>query len=104
MTEPNKRILLAEDEPTSARLLTKVLTMEGYEVTHVRDGRQALIELASTEYAAAILDWMMPKLNGIAVIKEAHKTIKPCPPLILCTQIDTAEGRKAALQKFTSSK
>ena len=67
------RILIADDEPVSLRMLEKTLQRAGYEVTAVRNGRAAVEELCRPEGPRlALLDWMMPELDGPAVCREVR--------------------------------
>ena len=68
------RILIAEDEAVSLRLLEKTLQRAGYEVTAVRNGRAAVEELCRPEGPRlALLDWMMPELDGPAVCRAVRQ-------------------------------
>lgn len=68
------RILIADDEPVSLRMLEKTLQRAGYEVTAVRDGRTAIEELCRSDGPRlALLDWMMPGLDGPAVCREVRR-------------------------------
>ena len=58
------KILIAEDEPAFCNVLAASLTDKGYDVVVARDGEQALRLLRETALDLAILDLMMPKLNG----------------------------------------
>ena len=68
------KILVAEDERTSQRLLESCLTRSGYEVEAVQDGEEALTRLAAPDAPRlAILDWMMPGRDGIDVCRELRR-------------------------------
>lgn len=61
------KILIADDDPLSRRLLEKTLMRAGYEVIPVPNGRQAVEHLSKPDAPRlALLDWMMPELNGPA--------------------------------------
>jgi len=68
------RILIAEDEPITRRLLQKTLEQAGYEVVAVEDGRMA-IECLSSKLGPrlALLDWLMPGPNGLEVCREIRR-------------------------------
>ncbi len=67
------RILIADDEPVSLRMLEKTLQRAGYEVTAVRNGRAAVEALCCPEGPRiALLDWMMPELDGPAVCRAVR--------------------------------
>lgn len=69
------RILIAEDEPTSRLLLEKSLLGWGHEVVVCTDGAQAWEALQAPDAPSlAILDWMMPELDGIDVCRRARQT------------------------------
>ncbi len=67
------RILLAEDEKRMASALTELLKQEGYAVDHVSDGCSALALLESGFYDAALIDVMMPGMDGFTVVSKARK-------------------------------
>jgi predicted signal transduction protein with EAL and GGDEF domain len=68
------RILIAEDEPITRRLLQKTLEQAGYEVVAVENGRMA-IECLSGKLGPrlALLDWLMPGPNGLEVCREIRR-------------------------------
>jgi diguanylate cyclase (GGDEF)-like protein len=68
------RILIADDEAMSRRLLQKTLERAEYDVIAVEDGRQAADELCKPEGPKlALLDWVMPELDGPGVCREVRK-------------------------------
>ena len=77
------RLLLAEDELALSRAVTTLLKKNNYEVDAVYDGEEALDYLASGNYDAVILDIMMPKLDGISVLKRLRAQGNGVPVLIL---------------------
>lgn len=67
------RILIAEDEATSQRVLESTLVRWGHEIIVTRDGNEALAELEKADAPAlAILDVMMPRLDGIEVCRRVR--------------------------------
>ena len=76
------RVLVVEDEPDLLRALEKALHEEGYAVDVAEDGEEGLFKGASWEYDALILDIMLPKLDGWALLSELRRS-KPTPVLIL---------------------
>jgi sigma-B regulation protein RsbU (phosphoserine phosphatase) len=68
------KILIAEDDPISCFMLEATLSKWGYEVVVTRDGQQALEALQKEDAPQlAILDWMMPGLDGIDVCKRIRE-------------------------------
>ena len=64
------KLLFAEDEKSLSRAVTTILEKNNYVVDPVYDGREALDYLETGDYDAAILDIMMPKMDGIEVLKK----------------------------------
>ena len=68
------KILIADDDVLSRRMLEKTLQRAGYEVVAVENGRQAAEQLCRDDGPRiALLDWMMPELDGPAVCKAARQ-------------------------------
>ncbi len=86
------RILIAEDDPVSRRLIEAQLHKWNYEVVVTADGKAALDELQTKgSPQIAILDWMMPEMDGIEVCREIRKQKKERYTYILLL---TAKGLK----------
>ena len=72
--KPKKRILIAEDDTVSRHLLTNFLTKWEYDVTVTTDGTQALRVLEGDDTPRlAVLDWMMPGLEGVQVCRKIRE-------------------------------
>ena len=67
------RILIAEDEKDLNHILVQKLTQDGYSVDNCYDGQEAMDILTYTKYDAVILDIMMPKVDGIEVLKRIRE-------------------------------
>lgn len=77
------RLLVAEDEKDLNSVITKTLRKNHYTVDACFDGEEALSYLALAEYDAVILDIMMPKVNGLEVLKQLRGEGKRVPVLLL---------------------
>lgn len=77
------RILLAEDERSLSRAAIALLEKNNYSADAVYDGQEALEYLESGNYDALILDLMMPKMDGITVLRTLRERGNPIPVLIL---------------------
>ena len=77
------RLLLAEDEKSLSRAVTAVLQKNNYSVDAVYDGQEALEYLETGNYDGVILDVMMPKLDGIGVLRHMRERGDATPVLIL---------------------
>ena len=81
------RILLAEDERSLSRAVTALLERNHYAVDVVYDGAEALDYLEGGNYDALILDIMMPKVDGLEVLRRLRERGNAIPVLML-----TAKG------------
>ncbi len=84
------RLLLAEDEKALSNALVTILKHNNYSVDAVYNGQDALDYLLNGNYDGAILDIMMPKMDGISVLKAFRAQNKTLPVLLLTakTEID----------------
>lgn len=67
-----RRILLVDDEAEILRLLTRRLTRRGYAITTAADANQAVALLAEETFDLAILDFMMPGMNGLELAAQCR--------------------------------
>lgn len=80
----NLKILVADDEPVARRVLTGFLEKEKYEVVVAEDGMSALKLLSMPDGPAiAILDWMMPGLNGLQVCRRVRSSSLKIRPYLM---------------------
>lgn len=97
------KILIVEDEAGIVQFLQQGLEEEGYEITTASDGLMGL-ELAQKEnFDLILLDWMMPKMNGLDVCKSIRTKNKITPIIFLTakdTVQDTIEGLKAGANDY----
>lgn len=77
------RLLLAEDEKSLSKAIITILQKNNYSADAVYDGEEALDYLASGNYDCVILDIMMPKLDGISVLKKLREQGNKIPVLML---------------------
>lgn len=82
------RILLAEDEKELSNALTMILKRNNYSVDAVYNGEDALHYLDAENYDAAILDVMMPKMDGITVLRQVRAQGNTVPVLILTAKAE----------------
>lgn len=90
------RILIAEDEQDLNQLIKKRLKDNGYSVDACFNGKEVFDYLLCAEYDALILDIMMPKMDGISVLRELRKEGNAVPVLLL-TAKDSIEDRVTGL-------
>jgi len=82
MTELKPKIMVVDDVPAIAELLTKFLTKKNYEVTSFTIGKEALEHLKTNEVNLMVTDIDMPEMSGIELIK-ATKELKPNLPILI---------------------
>lgn len=80
---PFMRLLLAEDERELSNALVTILKHNNYSVDAVYDGAEALDYLQAENYDGAILDIMMPKMDGLAVLRALRESGSDLPVLLL---------------------
>jgi DNA-binding response OmpR family regulator len=85
------RLLLIEDSPKVGKLVSRVLTEEGYEVDWRRDGAEIEQLLEQGQHALAILDWMLPGLDGLALLREIRALGQSLPILMLTARGEVKE-------------
>ncbi len=89
-SQPSRRVLLVEDDCDLTEVVTLHLQNEGYEVVATHDGRTGLTAFASGAWTAVLLDWMLPGLSGLDVLREIREQDRQIPVLML-----TARGEEA---------
>ncbi len=93
------RVLLAEDDGTSRKLVQTTLEQAGHSVVLTRDGIEAQEYLLKGHpLDALILDWMMPRMDGIELARWVRNTMSPPPPILFLSAIDSPDGIRYALE------
>jgi two-component system OmpR family response regulator len=85
------KILIVEDDPKISSFITKGLKEEGYQGEAVFDGVEALDHILNQSYDLVILDLMLPKLNGLEVLKEVRSKGLTLPILVLSAKRSVEE-------------
>ncbi|MFN8465772.1 MAG: response regulator [Caldilineaceae bacterium] len=89
------RILYMEDDNMAALLFRRRLEHEGYAVDVAVDGEMGLAMCAEVDYDLIALDYNMPKLDGISVLRELNQREEMPPVVIITAQNDTATAVEA---------
>lgn len=87
-------VLVVDDEPGVREMLTDALNLQGYQVTSVADGFEALKQLRSSDFDLVVSDINMPKVDGYELL-ERMRSLGDSTPVILLT----ARGEKADLAR-----
>ena len=104
----SRRILIADDDPVVRRLLASIAQSEGYTAVAVSDGREAYrILQADADFSGAIFDMMMPKIDGLEIIRymQTEKRLRRIPVLMITSERDlkfTAASFAAGATLFLS--
>ncbi|MDY3985748.1 response regulator transcription factor [Dysosmobacter sp.] len=85
------RILLAEDERSLSRAVIALLEKNNYSTDAVYDGEEALAYLAAENYDAVILDIMMPKMDGLTVLRKLREGGSHIPVLLLTARSEVED-------------
>ena len=92
---PSKgRVLVVDDEPAIRALVTKIVERAGHPVDSARDGAEAIEKLEQAQYAVAVLDLMMPNVDGYALIEYLKARGGVRPAIIVISAGDTAALRR----------
>jgi two-component system OmpR family response regulator len=97
------RILVVEDEEHLANLVAEVLAREGHAAETVLDGRTALARALSEDYDLLVVDWMLPDLDGVQVVKRLRAADVRVPVLMLTARSqveDRVEGLDAGADDY----
>ena len=85
------RILLAEDERSLSRAVVALLEKSNYSADAVYDGEEALAYLEAGNYDGVILDIMMPKMDGLEVLRRLREQGNPVPVLLLTAKSEVED-------------
>ena len=84
------RVLIVEDDENIGRILEMELNHEGFETFRESDGKRALEKMLKEEFDVALLDLILPSMNGVTVCKEVRKE-SDIPIIMLTAKDDTVD-------------
>lgn len=96
------KIFMVEDDPSISTMVQDYLTKEGYDVTVVSDGEQALQQYAPGSYDLVLLDLMLPKRSGLEILEHIRR-VSRVPILILSAkdnEVDKALGLRIGADDY----
>ena len=82
------RLLIVEDDAKIASFVVKGFKQSGFAVDHCADGEEALVLAETTAYDAAVVDLMLPKLDGLQLVQRLRGRGSRLPVLILSATED----------------
>ncbi|MCC6438005.1 MAG: response regulator transcription factor [Acidimicrobiales bacterium] len=91
LDHPLATVLLAEDDRAVREALVRALRFEGYAVTAVADGSEALTAVAEREPDVVILDVMMPHIDGLATCRRLRERYRTLPVLMLTARHEVSD-------------
>ncbi|TYP74007.1 response regulator transcription factor [Paenibacillus methanolicus] len=94
-----KHLLIADDDAHVRALLRRVLTREGYRLTEARDGEEAASMLRQQRFDLAVLDVMMPRMDGLALCEHIRELYDL--PIIMLTAKDQLSDKEQAFLRGT---
>ncbi|MFD3329090.1 response regulator transcription factor [Streptomyces sp. NPDC058701] len=97
-TEPQPRVLVVEDDPTVAEVVSGYLVRAGYAVEHAPDGPDALHRAAERRPDLVLLDLMLPGMDGLEVCRRLRATAAVPVPVIMLTARGDEDDRIAGLE------
>ena len=96
------RILVADDAPAVLDVLDDVLTLEGHQVVRATSGQEALRKFEESSPDLAVLDIMMPDMDGLVVLDAIRRTAGELPVILITGLIGDSLAKKVAHQKAVS--
>lgn len=98
---PSRKILVVDDDDAIRNMVERVLRREHFEVESARDGFEAIEKLSRNDYATVLLDLMMPRIDGIGVLRFLE-TEKPEPPrvIVMTANLQGADETREAKPVF----
>lgn len=95
MMEEKKKILLVEDDEAVGYLLSEYLKMKSFEVIWAKNGKEALVKLDQTKFDLAVLDVMMPEMDGFTLAEKINENFSELPFIFLTAKslkVDVLKG------------
>jgi two-component system OmpR family response regulator len=92
----SQKILVIEDDRTTADFIVKGLTGQGFLVDHVADGRDGLFHATDGSYDAIVLDRMLPGMDGMAIL-AAMRAARIATPVIILSSLGAVDARVEGL-------
>ncbi len=93
-----EKVLIVDDDEKLLKMLQRTLTYEGFDVSTALDGEAALAQVYAVRPDVVILDWMLPKLDGVEVLRALRMEQNDVPILML-TARDAVQDRVEGLER-----
>ena len=96
----SKKILVVDDDDAIRNMVERVLRREQFEVESARDGFEAIEKLSRNDYATVLLDLMMPRVDGLGVLRFMETEQKPARVIVMTASTNHAQESVAATPVF----
>jgi two-component system chemotaxis response regulator CheB len=97
------RILIVEDDAFTRIMIKRTLKSKEFSLAECSNGEEALAMMEGRDFDAAIIDWMMPKMDGIELIRHIRSKQGPHPFIMMLTAISSDEAKRTALESGADS-
>jgi len=95
LTNDHKRVLVVDDDEGIRVMIESVLKRENFEVDTARDGFEAIEKLACNDYGAILLDLMMPRVDGLDVLRFLQEKRPDLEPAVIVMTADSPRAAEA---------
>ena len=102
--DPRPRILIVDDDPAVREILSAVFRRERWHVEAASDGERAIALLGTSSYSAVVLDLLMPRLNGAAVVQFIKESGLTTPVIVLTALTSNAQDLDPHIVRVTLQK
>jgi DNA-binding response OmpR family regulator len=101
-SQPGKKILVVDDDDAIRNMVERVLRREHFEVESARDGFEAIEKLSRNDYATVLLDLMMPRVDGMGVLRFLETEPIPSKPrvIVMTANLQGADATRDARPVF----
>lgn len=96
----NKKILVVDDDDAIRNMVERVLRREHFEVESARDGFEAIEKLSRNDYATVLLDLMMPRVDGLGVLRFLETEPKAPRVIVMSANLHSADATATAAPVF----
>jgi len=96
------RILVADDAPAVLDVLDDILTLEGHQVTRATSGQEALRRFEESALDLAVIDIMMPDMDGLVVLDAIRRTSGDLPVILITGLVGDSLAKKVAHHRAVS--
>lgn len=95
------KILIVDDDAVNAKLYVNRLTLDGHTVTYAEDGDAAMRHVSET-YNLIILDVMVPKTDGVTILKKLRAGVNKKTPVLIFTNLISSTVKNEAMESGAS--